>query len=251
MTISRLSNAKATGASQFEGILIAAVLGMCGSAIGRVLLQSVFDVLAKRDSSVHAVTWILGGVSMRFFVAHAIATEAFIVAYPRLPSVRRQLEGKHGTLVVGAALGTLMWVVLRTLLPIHGPAPIGVMLPSWLTMALFSGPIMVWMAQPYLATTTMTDSSRAARREIGRGWAVILLAVFVLIWTFLSESGSQLGIGMVFVGLPALAVLVVGTSTLLGGLSKARKHEPALGARHPLSDRRRRGDPCVGVLEMT
>ena len=219
MTTSELRTAKDR---PFEGVLIAAVVAMCGSAIGRVLLQTVFDVLAKRDSSIQAVSWILGGVSMRFFVAHAIATEAFIVAYPRLPSVRRQLEGKRGTLVVGAALGTLMWVVLRALLPIQGPAPIGVMLPSWLTMALFSGPLMVWMAQPYLATSTTSDTLRAARREIGRGWAIILLAVFVLIWTFLSESGSQLGIGMVFVGLPAIAVLVVGTSTLLGGMSKAR-----------------------------
>lgn len=222
MTISKQPRAKTLGASPFEGILVAAVVAMCGSAIGRVLLQVVFDVLAKRDSSIQPVVWILSGVSMRFFVAHAIATEAFIVAYPRLPTVRRQLEGNRGTLVVGAALGTLMWIVLRTLLPIQGPAPIGVMLPSWLTMALFSGPLMVWMAQPYLTTSTMSDTLREARREIGRGWAIIMLAVFVLIWSFLSESGSQLGIGIVFVGLPALAVLVVGTSTLLGGISKAR-----------------------------
>jgi hypothetical protein len=215
-------NVKAIGASLFEGILVAAAVAMCASAIGRVLLQVVFDVLAKRDSSVHAVSWILGGVSMRFFVAHAIATEAFIVAYPRLPSVRRQLDGEKGTFVVGAALGTLMWVALRALVPNQGPAPIGVMLPSWLTMALFSGPIMVWMAQPYLATNTMSDTSRAARREIGRGWATILLAVFAPIWTLLSESGSQAGIGIVFVAIPAIVVLVVGTSTLLGGMSKAR-----------------------------
>ena len=213
---------RSLGVSPLEGIIVAAVVAMCGSAIGRVVLQVVFDVLAKRDSAVHAVTWILGGVSMRFFVAHAIATEAFIVAYPRLPSVRRQLEGKQGTLVVGAALGTLMWVVLRALIPIQGPSPIGIVLPSWLTMALFSGPIMVWMAQPYLASTAMSDTTREARREIGRGWAIILIAVFVLIWTFLSESGRQLGIGIVFVGVPALAVLVLGTSTLLGGISKAR-----------------------------
>lgn len=168
----------------------------------------------------HAVSWILGGVSVRFFVAHGFAAEAFMLAYPRLPTVRQQLQSNKGPLVVGAALGTLMWVVLRALFPIYVPAPAGVTLASWLTMALISGPIIVWIVRPYLATDSMSDASREGRREMGNGLAVIFPAVLVLLWGFGAESG--LGIAIVFIAFAALAVIVVGTSALLGGISKAR-----------------------------
>lgn len=216
------SNATAVGLAPFEAIVAAATVAMFGSAIARPILQGIFDVLAKRDSSVHLVTWILGGASARFFVTHAIAAELFIIAHPRLPTIRRQLEGKHGTLIVGAMLGTLMWVGLRALLPIQGPAPLGVTVPSWLTMALFSGPLIVWTVRPYLAMESLGVTTREARREIGRGWAIILPSIFVLIWGFLSESGSGLGILVVFLGFAALVVMALGMSTLLGGMSKAR-----------------------------
>ena len=214
--------AKAAGLAPLGGVLIAATVAMCASAVGRVVLQVIIDVLAKRDSSVHGVMWILGGVSMRFFVAHAIAAELFIVAYPRLPTVRRQLEGEKGTLVVGAALGTLMWVVLRALMPLPGSAPVAITLASWLTFALFSGPIIVWIARPYLSMVSTSGTLGEARREMGRGLAVIFPAVFVLIWGFGTESGSSWGIAIVFIGFAALAAIVVGTSLLLGGMSKAR-----------------------------
>ena len=222
MTTPEQPNAPTAGLAPLEGIIMAAVVAMGASAIGRVVLQVVLDVLTKRDSSVHAVSWILGGISVRFFVAHAIATEAFIVAYPRLPTVRRQLEGDKGTLIVGGAIGTMMWIVLRALFPIQGPAPVGTMLASWLTMALFSGPLIVWIARSYVGTDSMSDTARTARREMGRGLAIILPAIFALIWAFGSESGSGLGIGIAFVGMAALAVIVVGTSTLLGGIWRAR-----------------------------
>jgi hypothetical protein len=195
---------------------------MCVSAFGRVILQGIFDVLAKRDSSIAVVSWLLGGISVRFFVAHALAAEAFIVAYPRLPTVRRFLERGMGTLTVGAALGTLMWVILRAMMPTSGPTLIGITLVSWLTMALFSGPIIVWIAREYLAAANTGGAAREARREIGYGLAVILPAVFVLIWTFGTEAGAGLMIGMVFVGIAALAVGAFGTSMLLGGIWKAR-----------------------------
>ena len=198
------------------------MLAMFGSAVGRVILQLAFDVLAKRDSSVHVVTWLIGGVSVRFCVAHAIAAEAFMIAHPRVPTVRRRLEGEKGTLVVGAALGTVMWVILRALMPISGPVPAGVTLASWLTMALFSGPLIVWVARQFVASGNTDHSAQEARREIGRGLAVILSAVFVLIWAFGTEEGGRLGILVAFVGLGAIAVIVVGTSMLLGGIWKAR-----------------------------
>ena len=75
-----------------------------------------------------------------------------MLAHPRLPTVRQQLRRDKGTLVVGAALGTLMWVVLRALFPISGPAPAAILFASWLTMALVSGPLIVWIAQQYVAT---------------------------------------------------------------------------------------------------
>ena len=62
-------HAKAVGLAPLGGVLIAATVAMCASAVGRVVLQVIIDVLAKRDSSVHAVSWIRGGVSVRFFVA--------------------------------------------------------------------------------------------------------------------------------------------------------------------------------------
>ena len=216
------SKATATRAAPLEGVLIAATLAMCGSAIGRVVLQVVFDVLGKRDSSIGIVTWLLGGVSLRFFVAHALAAEAFMMAYPRLPTVRHQLEREKGTLVVGGILGTVMWVVLRALIPIAGPSPAGITLVSWLTMALFSGPLVVWVAQQFVASGNLNASSQDARREIGRGLAVILPALFVLICTFGTDAGNSLMVGIVFVGFAAVALMVVGTSMLLGGISKAR-----------------------------
>lgn len=222
MTKSASSTTSGTFAAPLEGVLIAAMLAMFGSAIGRVVLQVVFDVLAKRDSSIAVVSWILGGVSVRFFVAHALAAEAFMMAYPRLPTVRRQLEGKKGTLTVGAMLGTVMWVVLRALMPIPGPVRMGITLASWLTMALFSGPLIVWVALQFVASATLDASAREARRGIGRGFAVILAAVFALIWTFGSEEGSQLGILIAFVGLGALAIGLVGMGMLVGGMRKAR-----------------------------
>ena len=217
-------NAPTLGLAPLDGIVIAAVVAMCGSAIAHPVLQGVLDVLAKRDSSVHFVSWILGGISLRFFVAHAIAAEAFIIAHPRLPTIRRQLEGKKGTLIVGAALGTLLWVVLRALLPIQGPAPMGVMLmlPSLLTMALFSGPLIVWIVRPYLAMDSTAGTIRDARREIGRGWAVILPAMLLLLWAFGTEEGNRWGIAIVFFGFVALVAIVAGTSMLFGGMSKAR-----------------------------
>ena len=217
-----VSRGKAVGVAPLDGIIIAATVAMCGSAIGRVLLQGAFDVLAKRDTSIQLVSWILGGFSVRFFVAHAIAAEAFIIAHPRLPTVRRQLEGGKGTLLVGAALGTLMWLALRAMLPIQGSAPISVMLPSWLTMALFSGPLLVWITRPYLATDNLSGTTRDARREMGRGLAVILPAIFALVWAFGTEAGRNMMIGVVFVGGAALAAIVVGSRLLLAGLGKAR-----------------------------
>jgi len=213
-------NAMAVGAAPLAGVLIAATVAMCASAIGSVVLQVIVDVLAKRDSSVHAVSWILGGVSMRFFVAHGIAAEAFIVAYPRLPTVRRQLEGEKGALLVGAALGTLMWLILRALFPISEPAPLAITFVSWLTLALCSGPVIVWLARQYVATDGTPAPEQDARREIGRGLAIILPALLVLLWGFGTESG--LGIAIVFVGFVALAAIAQGTSMLLGGMSKAR-----------------------------
>jgi len=213
-------NATAVGAAPLAGVLIAATVAMCASAIGSVVLQVIVDVLAKRDSSVHAVSWILGGVSMRFFVAHGIAAEAFIVAYPRLPTVRRQLEGEKGALLVGAALGTLMWLILRALFPISEPAPLAITFVSWLTLALCSGPVIVWLARQYVATDGTPAPAQDARREIGRGLAIILPALLVLLWGFGTESG--LGIAIVFVGFVALAAIAQGTSMLLGGMSKAR-----------------------------
>ena len=212
-------NATAIGAAPFAGIFVAATVAMCASAIGRVLLQVIVDVLAKRDSSVPAVSWILGGISVRFFVAHGFAAEAFMMAYPRLPTVRQQLQGPRGALVVGAALGTLMWIALRALFPITGPAPAGVTLASWLTFALISGPVVVWSVRPYLATDGTSDALREGRREIRTGLTAILPALLVLLWAF---TTSGLGIGIVFVGFPALVVAVVGASAILGGLSKAR-----------------------------
>jgi hypothetical protein len=205
-----------------SGVFVAAIVAMCGSAFGRVLLQGVFDVLAKRDSSIGVVTWLLGGISVRFLVAHAMAAEAFIVAYPRLPTIRRRLEGEKGTLIVGAGLGTLMWVVLRAMLPTSGPVLIGITLVSWLTMALFSGPLIVWIARNYVEMAGRDATSREARREIGYGLAVTLPGVFLLIWAFGSEAAAGWGIAIVFFALAALAVIVVGTSALLGGIWKAR-----------------------------
>ena len=216
MTTRTPPDAKGVAVAPLEGIIIAAVVAMFGSAIGRVVLQVVLDVLAKRESSIGVVTWLLGGVSVRFFVAHAVAAEAFMMAYPRLPTVRQQLEREKGTLVVGAALGTLLYVVLRAL------TMAGVSLASWLTMALFSGPLIVWIARQHLAVGVTETVSREGRREIGRGLAVILPAIFVLIWAFGTDAGNSLMIGVVFVGLPAIAAIVVGTSMLLGGVAKAQ-----------------------------
>lgn len=223
MTASKQSNAMTVlGAAPLAGILVAAMVAMCASAIGRVVIQVIVDVLAQRDSSGAGMSWILGGVSVRFFVAHGFAAEAFLLAYPRLPTVRQQLQSGKGALVVGAALGTLMWVLLRALFPIPGFARAGVTLASWLTMALISGPIIVWVARPYLAMENMSDSLREGRREMGNGLAVILPAILVLFWAFFTPSGNGLGIGIVFVGFAALAVMAAGASSLLGGLSKAR-----------------------------
>jgi len=190
---------------------------MFGSAVGRVVLHGVFDVLAKRDSSIDAVTWLLGGISVRFFVAHALAAEAFMVAYPRLPTVRRRLEGEKGTLIVGAALGTVMWVVLRALLPIPGPVPIGATVASWLTMALFSGPLIVWIARQHLAMDDVAPG-------IGRGLAVILPSIFAEIWLFGTNEGNGMGVLIVFVGFAALVLMLVGFVMLLRGTRKARRH---------------------------
>jgi hypothetical protein len=222
MTTPNEPNVTRIGVAPLEAVIVAATVAMCGSAIGRVVLQVVFDVLAKRESSVQAVTWILGGVSVRFFVAHALAAEVFMTAYPRLPTVRRQLAGEKGTLIVGAVLGTLMWVVLRALLPSAGPALLGIVFVSWLTMALVSGPIIVWIARGYVTTSSTDVGSREARREIGYGLSIILPAVLVLLWGFGTEGGAGMGVAVAFVGFAALAVIVVGTSKLLGGLSKAR-----------------------------
>ena len=220
MRTSKQPNATAVAAAPLAGVLVAATVAMCASAIGRVVLQVIVDVLAKRDSSVDAVWWILGGVSVRFFVAHGLVAEAFMMAYPRLPTVRQQLQRAKGTILVGAALGTLMWIVLRALFPISAPAPFAITFVSWLTLALCSGPVIVWIARQYVATDGTSAVAQDARREIGRGLAVILPALLVLLWGFGTETG--LGIAIAFVGLVALAAIAQGMSMLLGGLSKAR-----------------------------
>jgi hypothetical protein len=205
-----------------SGVFVAAIVAMCGSAFGGALLQSVFDTLTKSDSRIGTVTWLLGGISVRFLVAHALAAEAFIVAYPRLPTIRRQLERKNGTLIVGAGLGTLMWICLRAMIPISGRLLMGITLVSWLTLALFSGPLIVWIARNYVASVGTDATALEARREIGYGWAVALPGVLLLIWAFGTDAASGMGVAIAFVGLAALAVIVVGTSALLGGIWKAQ-----------------------------
>lgn len=231
MTTPKQPNAIALGTASFTGVLVAATVAMCASAIGRVVLQVTIDVLAKRDSSVHAVSWILGAISMRLFVAHGMAAEAFMIAYPRLPTVRRQLQRDKGTLVVGATLGTLIWVTLRAVFPISVPAPVIITFVSWLTMALFSGPVIVWIVRQYVATDGTEGAAQDARREMGRGLAIILPALLVLLWGFATESGGGLGIAIVFVGFVALAAIAHGTSMLLGGMSKARGNSSQRWAR--------------------
>jgi hypothetical protein len=213
-------NATGLSAAPLTGVAVAGIVAMSGSAFGLLILRVLLGASAGDPSSGFA--WLLlSGVSVRSFVAHALTAELFITAYPRMPTVRHHLDHPHGWLGVGAVLGTLMWVVIRAAMPTFGPLPLGRPMVSWLTMALFSGPMIVWIARQYVSTSRASDAAREARRRIAGGLAAILPGVCVLVWCFGTEAGSMAMIGVLFAAVPALAAIVAGTSMLLGGTWKA------------------------------
>ncbi|MFL5578419.1 MAG: hypothetical protein ACJ79S_20895 [Gemmatimonadaceae bacterium] len=105
------------------------------------VFQSIASGLLGRSAYTGGPSTAALGAALHFFIATAWAT-AYAVAYSRSAALRRMSATYSGTVGIGAALGAVVWSVMRFVVVPLSQARQGTLL-SWVTVVMIVGHMIV------------------------------------------------------------------------------------------------------------
>ena len=223
-------------------ILIAAVLARVTTAVSFPILFEVYRQLTPGNVTVQLTPrgTLQGLVAVVPWIIALTWAALFALAYRAWPSLRRHLEGTGGIMAIGAVYGCIEWLINHFVVFRSSLHLFSVSFVSWLDAVLVFGPAIVWSIhrfrpQPEMRPqqTAVTETSEAARKvpiaanttSRDKGYIQIFASILLIVpsvlcmhWIATDPQASNLMIlaALIFIG--AVAVALVGTSLLLGGI---------------------------------
>ena len=129
-------------------VLMAGLLGGVADCLGAALLYNVY---LRVYSVVHPPLWgsrpipgLATFISARAFVLAIGWAVLFAVVYAMQDPIRRRMESFGGFAAVAVAFGTVMWLVMRTLLSRGNLEEPALSIVGWLTYVLCVAPAIMW-----------------------------------------------------------------------------------------------------------
>ena len=131
-----------------QPVLMAGLLGGAADCLGAALLYNVY---LRVYSAIHPPLWgsrPIPGLAT-FFSAPAFVfamgwAVCFAIVYAMHADIRRPMSSAHGFAILVVALGTVMWLVMRTVISRGNLEEPALSVIGWLTYVLCVAPAIMW-----------------------------------------------------------------------------------------------------------
>jgi hypothetical protein len=167
---------------------------------------------------------LASGFSLRTFLFCGAYALLFGLAYRTWPALRRATATAAGMTGVAVAYGIALGALIHFVIFPSKIAEMPYEALFWLRYVLFVTPPIVWAVRRFspLATPRPLFARRppeptSGGRLIAIGIVVAIPALLVLYWLTTPAAGALMILAL-FVGLGAIAILVIATAIVLGGL---------------------------------